>query len=67
MKAISLRVMVSYFYEVFTAEMLYIDANNKDKNVIGVKYANGLVAFIDALEIKESVYGSTDQFPEQTL
>lgn len=55
------------YLEVLTAEMLYMDPNDKGRNVIGVKYADGLVSFVDALEVKASVYENTDQFPPQNL
>lgn len=36
-------------------------------NVIGVRTENGVIAYRDALWVKSSVYGNTDQFPAQIL
>ncbi|HQS67928.1 MAG TPA: hypothetical protein PLM93_12145 [Sulfuricurvum sp.] len=55
------------FLEVLSTEMLYVDPNNKGRNVIAVKHADGLVSYVDALKVKAFVYENTDQFPPQNL
>ena len=56
-----------FFMEILSVELLYIDALGKSVNVIAVKTSNGVIAYRDALWVKSSVYGNTDQFPTQIL
>ncbi|MDP3445601.1 MAG: hypothetical protein Q8T08_22295 [Ignavibacteria bacterium] len=56
-----------FFMEILSVELLYIDALGKSVNIIGVRTGNDVIAYRDALWVKSSVYGNTDQFPAQIL
>ncbi len=55
----------NFMLEIVSPEMTYVDQKGITKLIIGARFADGLVAYKDALEIKASVYGFTDQFPPQ--
>lgn len=54
-----------FMLEILSPEMTYVDQKGIIKSIIGARFSDGLVVYKDAIEVKSSVYGFTDQFPPQ--
>lgn len=54
-----------FFVEILSEVLWHIDEYGEPTTVVGTRSANEVVAFRSVVDVVASVYGFTDQFPEQ--